>query len=116
MFAAGYWYSTIVTIPASKIDATGISFVQIRAWAIAAGPTFEAALATGSSFASSSVWTVTPTTAPDLPAIIARQTSFSFNVPEPSIMALGALGGLALLTSMQVARQKRTEQNLKSGF
>ena len=94
---AGYWRTTAVTVPASSIDATGNSFVQVRAWAAAAGSTYEAA---GAQSGFSNTLTIKPTNAPDVPALMNGLQSFSINVnvvPEPSIMALGALGGLALL-------------------
>jgi len=95
--AAGYWTATAVTI--NTVDATGNAFVQVRAWATASGATYEAALASGNGFGTSNILTVKPTTAPDVPATLTGLTSFAIsgNVPEPSIMALGALGGLALL-------------------
>jgi len=93
--AAGYWSAEARTI--NTVDASGIAFVQVRAWAIAAGSTYEAALSSGSGFGVANILRVMPTVAPDLPATLAGLTSFSFGIPEPSIMALGALGGLALL-------------------
>ena len=94
--AAGYWTQTATTI--STVDATGNAFVQVRAWATSAGATYEAALASGTGFGTSAILTVKPTAAPDVPATLTGLASFAINVvPEPSIMALGALGGLALL-------------------
>jgi hypothetical protein len=95
--AAGYWTATAVTI--NSVDATGQAFVQVRAWATSAGATYEAAFATGSGFGASNTLQVKPTTAPDVPATLTGLQSFAIAtiVPEPSIMALGALGGLALL-------------------
>jgi len=99
---AGYWKTTGITVPATSIDATGNAFVQVRAWATAAGATYEAASATGSGFGLSNTLTIKPTTAPDVPALMNGLTSFAISaagpvVPEPSVMALGALGGLVLL-------------------
>lgn len=98
--AAGYWTAEARTI--STVDATGNAFVQVRAWATAAGATYEAAAASGSGFGSSATLTIKPTVAPDVPANLAGLASFAISatgpvIPEPSIMALGALGGLALL-------------------
>jgi hypothetical protein len=94
--AAGYWTATAVTI--NTVDATGNAFVQVRAWATASGATYEAALASGTGFGTSGTLTVKPTTAPDVPATLTGLTSFAIvTVPEPSVLALGALGGLALL-------------------
>jgi hypothetical protein len=97
--AAGYWTAEARTI--STVDATGNAFVQVRAWSTAAGATYEAALASGSGFGSSTTLTIKPTAAPDVPATLTGLTSFAVSagavIPEPSIMALGALGGLVLL-------------------
>ena len=96
--AAGYWTATAV--PITTVDATGNAFVQVRAWATAAGANYEAALASGSGFGSSTTFTVKPTVAPDVPPALVGLTSFFISgpvVPEPSILALGALGGLVLL-------------------
>jgi len=97
--AAGYWTAEARTI--STVDATGNAFVQVRAWSTAAGATYEAALASGGGFGSSTTLTIKPTVAPDVPATLTGLTSFAISaggiIPEPSIMALGALGGLALL-------------------
>jgi len=96
--AAGYWTAEARTI--STVDATGNAFVQIRAWSTAAGATYEAALASGTGFGSSATLTIKPTVAPDVPANLVGLTSFGIAggvIPEPSVMAVAALGGLALL-------------------
>jgi len=95
--AAGYWTAEARTI--STVDGSGNAFIQIRAWNTAAGATYEGAFASGGGFGSSSTLTIKPTAAPDVPATLTGLTSFAISsiVPEPSIMALGALGGLALL-------------------
>jgi len=108
--AAGYWTGASRTIPASAIAADGNSQVQVRAWAVAAGATYEAALTSGGGFGSSNIIGVKPTNAPDVPANLAGLTGFTISAlagagpgpgpvvtPEPSTLALGALGGLALL-------------------
>jgi len=97
--AAGYWTQTATTI--NTVDATGNAFVQVRAWATSAGATYEAALASGTGFGVGNITSVTPTVAPAVPADLTGLQSFAISgtaaIPEPSIMALGALGGLALL-------------------
>jgi uncharacterized protein (TIGR03382 family) len=99
--AAGYWTATAVTI--NTVDATGNAFVQVRAWATSAGATYEAALAANAGgFGTSAILTVKPTSAPDVPATLTGLASFAIsatgnNGPEPSVMAVAALGGLALL-------------------
>ena len=92
---AGYWTAEPRTI--NTVDGSGNAYVQIRAWATDSGGTYEAALSSGSGFAVSNIVAVKPTVAPDAPATLVGLQSFSFGIPEPSIMALGALGGLALL-------------------
>ncbi|MEO8426445.1 MAG: hypothetical protein ABI651_04955 [Verrucomicrobiota bacterium] len=94
--AAGYWTAEARTI--NTVDASGNAFFQVRAWATAAGSTYEAAWATGAAIGSSNILQVKPTTAPDLPATLIGLSSFViFPVPEPTIMALGVFGGLVLL-------------------
>jgi hypothetical protein len=99
---AGYWKATTETI--NTVDGNGNAFVQVRAWPTFAGATYEAALAAfplAGSWGRSALLTVKPTQAPDGPAPLTGLTSFAIDVPldfpEPSIVALGALGGLALL-------------------
>jgi len=99
---AGYWKTTGVTIPAGSIDASGNSFLQVRAWATASGATYELASASGTGFGLSNTLTIKPTNAPDVPALLTGLTSFAISgaapvLPEPSVMAVAALGGLALL-------------------
>jgi len=98
--AAGIWSATAVTIGDPAATPGGAKFfVQVRAWATAAGATYEQALGTGSGTGFGNITQVTPTLAPAVPANLTGLTSFAISgiVPEPSIMALGALGGLALL-------------------
>jgi hypothetical protein len=100
--ADGYWKATTETI--NTVDGNGNAFVQVRAWPTFAGATYEAALAAfplAGSWGRSALLTVKPTQPPDGPAPLTGLTSFAIDVPldlpEPSIVALGALGGLALL-------------------
>jgi hypothetical protein len=100
---AGYWRSAALAIPSVAPGAT--ASVQIRAWATSAGATYEQALASGSGFGTStpilSVVTGGAGSPPSLPAELTGLTSFAISggvvIPEPSVLALGALGGLALL-------------------
>jgi hypothetical protein len=98
--AAGYWTATAVSI--NTVDATGNAFVQVRAWATAAGATYEAASASGSGFGSSATLTIKPTVAPDVPPALVGLTSFFISgastpvIPEPSV-SLGRLGVILLL-------------------
>jgi len=100
---AGYWKTTGTVIPAGSIDASGNSFLQVRAWATASGATYELASASGTGFGLSNTLTIKPTNAPDVPALLTGLTSFTISaagtgpIPEPSVMAVAALGGLALL-------------------
>jgi hypothetical protein len=101
---AGYVTSAVLAIPtvAPGADAR----VQIKAWATASGANYEAALAAGGQVGASSIITVKTGGAgspPGLPADLVGLQPFAISgggtpvVPEPSILALGALGGLALL-------------------
>jgi len=99
---AGYWRSASLAIGTVAPGAT--ASVQIRAWASAAGASYEAALAangaTGQSTPILSIVTGGAGSPPSLPADLAGLQSFAITggvVPEPSVLALGALGGLALL-------------------
>ncbi|MBI3418427.1 MAG: PEP-CTERM sorting domain-containing protein [Verrucomicrobia bacterium] len=105
----GYWSAAARTIPASAIAADGTSVVQVRAWNVLAGATYEAAVQSGGGFGASNIITVKPTVAPDLPAFLAGLSSVSIlllpserclyfpdECPEPSTFALAALGGLVL--------------------
>jgi hypothetical protein len=96
--AAGLWSATAVNITAVD-PTTKAAFVQVRAWATAAGATYEAALAANGGTGFGNIVSVVPTVAPAVPQNLAGLQSFAISgiVPEPSIMALGALGGLALL-------------------
>jgi len=100
--AAGYVTSSTVSIP--TVAAGAVAQVQIRAWATAAGATYESALAANGATGQSAILAITTGGAgvpPSLPANLDGLTSFAITggavVPEPSILALGALGGLAFL-------------------
>jgi len=101
--AAGYWTAAQRDIPTVAPGAT--ASVQIKAWAASAGATYEAALAASGATGQSTILSVVTGGAgspPSLPANLAGLTSFavtggSGTIPEPSVLAIGALGGLALL-------------------
>jgi hypothetical protein len=85
--AAGYWFAEGLWI--STVDACGNAFFQVRAWPTAAGTTYEAASASGY-VGSSAILTVTPISAPYVPATLTGLTSFAIPItPQPPIMALG---------------------------
>jgi len=107
--AAGYWTAAARTI--DTVDATGHVYVQIRAWATAAGSTFEAATATGFGFGFSNIITVWPDTAPGPPTDLVGLASFSITcIPEPSIPPLTALGCLVFLLRRTKIREGRCPQ------
>jgi hypothetical protein len=98
--AAGYVTSSTAIIP--TVAPGSVAQVQIRAWASAAGATYESALAANGATGQSAILAITTGGAgspPSLPANLDGLTSFAITgiVPEPSVLALGALGGLALL-------------------
>jgi hypothetical protein len=92
--AAGYITSTGIAV--SGIAGGTAAFVQLRAWKVSSGATYEAAAATGDNFGLSKTIQVTLTAAPAAPADMAGLASFAL-VPEPSTLALGVLGVAALL-------------------
>ena len=99
--SAGYFNGNQVTIPG--VSAGGTATVQVAAWRASDGPTFAAANHQGAHVGESLVFTVGPLTAnlpPPAPFVIglAGLRSFSLHVvaPEPSVFALGLLGGALL--------------------
>jgi len=100
---AGYWNPAPDagrTIP--TVAPGGTATIKVVAWNTAAGATYEQALAAGQA-GSSSVFTVVTGGAgspPGLPTDLVGLTSFAISagaVPEPSVLALGAIGALGLL-------------------
>lgn len=91
---AGYWLPAALTIPG--VAAGSAATIQVRAWKGAAGSTYDGAAAKGES----AVFTIAATggggAPPAPPAAMAGFTSFTL-VPEPSMIALGALAAAALL-------------------
>lgn len=74
-------------------------FLEVRAWETSFGSTYEAASAAGSPVGISNVipYTTGGGSPPVAPGPLTGLTSFHLNVPEPSTLALGALGVGALL-------------------
>jgi len=101
--AAGYWTATGLAIPSVAPGAN--AQVQIKAWAASAGASYEIASAANGPVGASAIFTVKTGgdgNPPSLPGTFpATLQSFAIGggpvIPEPSILALGALGGLALL-------------------
>jgi len=95
---AGFFNGGVITIATVVPGATGT--FQVRAWSTAAGATFAAAQASGQGYGLSNVFTG-PTggvgSPPSSPTSLTGLQSFNLVVPEPSTIALGVLGGLALL-------------------
>jgi hypothetical protein len=94
---AGYWLPGSRT--AANVPAGAQAEVQVRAWRVSDGATWEAAQAAGRGFGQSAILTITSGgggTPPALPANLVGLTSFSL-VPEPSTIALGIIGGLGTL-------------------
>jgi hypothetical protein len=102
--AAGYVTVAASTRTIGTVAPDAIARVQIRAWAVASGATYELASAAGGLVGQSGILGIKTGGAgspPSLPADLVGLTSFAIAggpvIPEPSILALGALGGLALL-------------------
>jgi hypothetical protein len=102
--AAGYWTAAALAIPNVALGAN--AQVQIKAWAAASGASYETASAAGGAVGQSTIFTVKTGgdgAPPAVPGTLSGLTSFAIGggvgpvIPEPSILALGALGGLALL-------------------
>jgi hypothetical protein len=87
--AAGYITSTTVTLEGVAGGTAG--FVAMRAWATAAGASWDAAVASGSGWGTSSAIPITLAAAPTPPPGMVGLASFAL-VPEPSTIALGLLG------------------------
>lgn len=104
---AGYFLGGERVIPG--VAAGGTAFVQVRAWSAAGGTTWESAAANPTAQVgwSGGVWNPTAAASPFQvtvgggtlpPGNLVGLTSFNLvNVPEPATLALGVLGGLALL-------------------
>lgn len=73
-------------------DSTGTVTLQVRAWAVGSIPSYEAAVASADRIAKSSLFQVTAVSVPGVPANLTGFTSFKFDVPEPTTIALGAMG------------------------
>jgi len=101
--AAGYVTTTDAPRTIGTVAPGADAKVQIRAWAVASGATYEAAAAANGLVGQSAIITVKTGGAgspPGLPADLIGLTGFAITgavVPEPSILALGALGGLVFL-------------------
>lgn len=98
--AAGYFTGGSRTIPggAAGIGAGGNASLQVRAWEGAAGSTFAAAGKKGQSVVFTNPTGDPTASPPGTPKDLTGLGTQSFSiVPEPSTIALGALGALALL-------------------
>jgi len=102
--AEGYIDSGTISVTDPTLNAGSSAVYVLRAWNASAGATFEAAsVAPGGIFGSSAVTPITlggtvPGTPPTLLTATANlHASFPVGVPEPSVLALGLLGGAALI-------------------
>lgn len=97
---AGYWNPAPDATRTSTATAPGgTATLTVKAWEASGGSTYAAALAAGKKTGSSAPFTVVTGGAgapPSLPGDMLNFKSFSL-VPEPSVLALGALGAVALL-------------------
>jgi hypothetical protein len=102
--AAGYIVTTAVSV---KGAAAGQEiWVQMRAWSAVGGATYEAAYAAATTggmaatvkLGASNFFPVTPNAPPSTPQVLAGLQAFTVDyIPEPSVLALGLLGGVEFL-------------------
>jgi hypothetical protein len=97
--AAGYWTSADPTRIIDGSAGGSTVTLTVRAWDSSKGATYAAAVAAGGKYGQSDPFTITLGGANQPPGPPADMVNFkSFNlVPEPSTIALGALGAAALL-------------------
>ncbi|HVY71411.1 MAG TPA: PEP-CTERM sorting domain-containing protein [Verrucomicrobiae bacterium] len=100
---AGYWNpGSDSTRVINGVAAGASATLEVRAWEVAKGATFDAAVAAGGKYGKSDPFTIAalggqgPSGPPATPADMTGFKSFSL-IPEPSTIALGALGAAALL-------------------
>lgn len=98
----GYFSGGEVTIPGTAVG--GSALVEVRAWAASGGTSYEAALASGAASGKSEAFTISGLggsaagAPPATPANMVNMKGFQLQaIPEPSTIALGALGAFALL-------------------
>lgn len=77
-------------VPGNQAD------VQVRAWRVSAGSTWETATASRGASSTVTITTGGAGSPPSPPALLTGLTTFQL-VPEPSTIALGILGGLGTL-------------------
>jgi len=94
---AGYFQVGGFIDPTRVIPTVGIgeiAWIEVRAWEVATGPTWESAWIRGASPMFSQVTGGVP---PNFPTVMVGLRSFSLQVvPEPSVIAFLFLGGLLL--------------------
>jgi hypothetical protein len=99
---AGYWNAGADSTRILPGIAAGSEvWLQVRAWDSTAGATYDLAKAAGGLYGDSAIFRVPVTggggVPPGSPAAMLGLTSFTLTqVPEPSTIALGVIGGLAL--------------------
>jgi hypothetical protein len=98
---AGYWNAGADSTRILPGIAAGSEvWLQVRTWDSTAGATYDIAKAAGGQYGDSFIFHVAVTggggTPPASPAAMLGLQSFTL-VPEPSTIALGVIGGLALL-------------------
>lgn len=105
-FSSGFFNGGSRTVPAADIDGTGKTWVVIRAWSNAGGTITSYNQATGTAgalYGTTTAFQVTPQVSAQVPAnplagmpLINTTGNLVAAVPEPSVLALGALGIAAL--------------------
>jgi hypothetical protein len=104
---AGYWNpgGDSSRSVAGKFSGDVVTGFTVKVWDSSKGATMEASKAAGGHYGESSAFSITlggaksdPNLPSDIPGVMSNFQSFTLQVvPEPSVLALGALGAAALL-------------------
>lgn len=100
---AGFIAAGPIDVVDPILNAGSSAFYQLRAWQASGGSSYEAAILSGVPTGQSQVMQITlgGTTAGTPPTLLVATAnlhpSFALAVPEPSVWAMGLLGGAALL-------------------
>lgn len=122
---AGYWNSDVREVP-GYFSGDTVNGFTVEVWDSTKGATARAACAAGGAAASSTPFRITlggpkkdSTQPPDVPGVMLNFQAFSLFpsiCPEPSALALGALGAAIMLVCHRRQQINGTGQHSKSNF